>query len=190
MDTRLRRRFKGSVWGLALLLLLAIVAERAGVFRPTGGDWERFDRKSFIASEVVDGDTLWIEGQGERERIRLIGVDAPEHDAHWGDRATAYARSRAQGKPVIINLQETQTRDRYGRLLAYVYLSESESLNLAMIRDGHAYADRRFSHPLRGQFEAAENEARKAKRGLWKEVTVEQMPEWRRKWLERQGLAQ
>jgi endonuclease YncB( thermonuclease family) len=98
-------------------------------------------------------------------------------------------KRQAQGKQVTINLQETQTRDKYDRLLAYVYLSESESLNLALVRDGHAYADRRFSHPLRWQFEAGETEARKAGRGLWKEITVEQMPEWRQNWLRRHALS-
>jgi endonuclease YncB( thermonuclease family) len=70
-------------------------------------------------------------------------------------------------------------------LLAYVYLSDLDCLNLDMVRDGRAYADRRYRHTFRPQFELAEAEARKKQRGLWKDLTEEQIPPWRREWLQR-----
>lgn len=72
-------------------------------------------------------------------------------------------------------------------MLAYVYVGDSDNLNLDLVRDGEAYADRRFRHSMRPQFERAEAEARKANRGLWKEVTEAQMPPWRRDWLSRRA---
>ena len=101
------------------------------------------------------------------------GIDAPESDMYWGDRATEYMRARALNRPVTLRLESTQTRDRYKRLLAYVYLSDTDCLNLDVIRDGQAYADRRFRHTFRPQFEMAEAEARKKKRGLWKDLRNE-----------------
>lgn len=187
---------------LAYLLLVALAAsiglEHADIFeparrRPTGGgsDWRLFDQRTLEVARVIDGDTLEIRApDGQTVPVRLIGVDAPElrpseggPPDYWAERATDYARARADGQPVLLKLEPTQTRDRYQRLLAYVYLSDTEMLNLALVRDGQGYADRRFKHTFRPQFEMAENEARKKQRGLWKEVTEEQMPQWRREWL-------
>ena len=156
------------------------------------GDWAAFDQKSFVVRHVVDGDTLDIEPPdgGPRTKVRLIGVDAPEFNAYWFDAATQYATARADEKPVTVRLEPTRTRDKYGRLLAYVYLSDRESLNLALVRDGQAYADRRFKHTMASQFEQAENGARKKGTGLWNDVRDEQMPEWRQRWLaERAGAS-
>ena len=95
--------------------------------------------------------------------------------------------TRIEHKPVTLRLEQTETRDRYKRLRAYVYVSDSENLHLDLVRSGQAYADRRFRHSMKGQFERAEREARKARRGLWKDVTESQMPTWRREWLGRQN---
>ena len=96
-------------------------------------------------------------------------------------------RSRLAGAeivdPALQRLEPTQTRDKYRRLLAYLYVSDNENLNLSLVHDGQAYADRRFPHTLKPQFEQEENDARTKKRGLWKEVTESQMPAWRQKWL-------
>ena len=79
-------------------------------------------------------------------------------------------------------LEPLDTRDESGHLLAYVYLSESDDLNLDLIHDGQAYADRRRGHSRHAAFEQAESEARKKSRGLWSEVTIEQQPRWRQEW--------
>jgi endonuclease YncB( thermonuclease family) len=62
-------------------------------------------------------------------------------------------------------------------------VSDNENLNLSLVHDGQAYADRRFPHTLRPQFEQEENDARTKKRGLWNEVRDDQQPEWRQRWL-------
>jgi endonuclease YncB( thermonuclease family) len=73
--------------------------------------------------------------------------------------------------------------------MAYVYLTDGDNLNLDLIHDGEAYADRRTTHSLHSPFEAAENEARNKKRGLWREVTKEQMPAWRQQWMAGRGFS-
>jgi micrococcal nuclease len=154
-------------------------------------DWTTFDHQSFPVTHVVDGDTIHIRDSDSHETIiRLLGIDAPEmHDpttgkpAHWAENATRYLRARTEGKTVSLKLEPIETRDKYDRLLAYIYLGDSDCINMDLVRDGEAYADRRFKHSYRPQFEQAENEARTKKRGLWKDVTIDLMPPWRRVWL-------
>jgi micrococcal nuclease len=159
---------------------------------PADGDWARFDRGSFVVSRVVDGDTIHVVPVGmtaPTTKIRLIGIDAPETGMHFAEQATAYLITRTSARALTLRLEPTETRDRYDRLLAYVYVSDSDCLNLDMVRDGFAYADRRHRHTLRGQFEAAENEARKKSRGLWREITDADMPAWRQEWLRNRSTA-
>lgn len=195
LDRRLRRRSLGMLAGLAALasVLLLSILHHAGCVPHHGADWRDFDRREATVTRVVDGDTLRVRVDGNDDQevvVRLLGIDAPElrpreggGPEHFSRQATDYVRARAEDRRVLLQLEPTRTRDRFDRLLAYVWLSESESLNLALVRDGLAYADRRFDHTYRALFEQAENEARKKQRGLWKEITEDQMPSWRRQWL-------
>ena len=183
-----RLRYRRIAFTFLALLLASVIIGRT--WGRAGDDWASYDRRSFIVSRVIDGDTLDVApaAGAKPTRVRLLGVDAPEMhtDAgaeHWADAATRYASARSSGKLVTLKLEPTQTRDRYGRLLAYVYLSDAESLNLALVRDGQAYADRRFKHTMRFQFEQAETAARKKGTGLWKDVRPDAMPAWRQRWL-------
>jgi micrococcal nuclease len=190
---RRRRRIRRSIFTVLVLLALSVVLGRFDLFgRPRGSDWAIYDKQSFIVTHVVDGDTIDVAAAlgSKYTRVRLLGIDAPElhgddgQPQFWAEAATKYAAARSDHKTVTLKLEPTETRDKYGRLLAYVYLSDSEMLNLSLVRDGQAYADRRFRHTMRPQFEQTENAARKKQTGLWKDVRVAQMPPWRQRWLE------
>lgn len=194
LSSPLRQRRLLRVSGYFLILLIGSVScwDHLRTTTRSKDDWTSFDHRTFVVSRVVDGDTLHIQGRdGLGETIiRLLGVDAPEmHDpttnrpAHFAERATRYLTARVEGKTVSLRLEPIETRDRYDRLLAYIYLGESDCINLDLVRDGQAYADRRFPHSYRPQFEQAEGEARSKSRGLWKDLTEDQMPTWRRVWL-------
>ena len=116
-------------------------------------------------------------------RVRLLGVDAPDAGMVGEVEATAYTRARLKDKPVTLRLEPTQTRNDEHELLAYVFLSDNDNLNLDLIRDGKAYADRRIKHTLASPFEQAETEARKKSRGLWDGLRTEDQPAWRQAWL-------
>jgi micrococcal nuclease len=186
------RRTRFLLIFLVVLLIVAAAGDRLGLFRYRGDDWRRFDRQSHVVSRVIDGQTveLAVSPGGPGTRMRLLGIDAPALSSetnsagHWAEPSRDYLRRRVEGREVTIRLEMPQTRDPQGQILAYLFLGDQENLNLAMVRDGHAYADRRTRHPLRPQFELAENEARQRGRGLWKEVREDQMPTWRRQWLE------
>lgn len=180
-------------WAVGVVLVVlagALAGDRLRLFRYQGPDSDDFDKRTFAIASVVDGDTVRIRpvGGGEETRVRLIGIDAPElHPQgraadYWAVESTEYLKRRLAGGTVIVRLEPLEQRDRYGRLLAYLYVNETEMVNLEMVREGQAYADRRFKHSHKREFERYEAEARKKRRGLWEGVLPEQMPEWRRRW--------
>ena len=81
----------------------------------------------YLCTRVVDGDTIIIIIDDKNERVRLIGVDTPEivHPEKpvefFGQEATAFTKSMVEGKKVRLEYDQ-EKRDKYGRLLAYVYL--------------------------------------------------------------------
>lgn len=189
---RRRRLTRRSIFAALLLLALSTLLDRFGVFRYRGDDWGNFDRQDVIVARVVDGDTIRVRltPAAAEEPVRLLGIDAPETRlegapgaAHWGPQATAHLREMLADRTVTLRLDTTETRDKYGRLLAYLYVGDGQNVNLALVREGHAYAHRRFPHSLRRQFEQAEDEARGRGRGLWAGVKEPQMPAWRQRWL-------
>jgi endonuclease YncB( thermonuclease family) len=133
---------------------------------------------------VTDGDTIIVRTtDAEDIKIRLYGIDAPEHDQEGGAAATK-ALKPLQGRQVKIREMDTDPR--------IVALAEHEgrSVNLEQAKQGQAWYYAHFckEQPICGEMEAAEKEAREAKRGLWAEgwfwaKKVEPVPpwEWRRK---------
>lgn len=124
---------------------------------------------------MVDGDTVVVDLDGTRERVRLIGIDTPESvaenrpDQCYGAEASAYLSVMLpEGTPVTLILDE-EPRDQYDRLLAYVVRSHDQLfINLDLIEQGYAgtlfyppnthYADR---------FEEAVDVAAASGVGLW-----------------------
>lgn len=115
---------------------------------------------------VTDGDTIGVIYQGRDEAVRLIGFDAPETGRPFAAEAKSYLQQLVGGKQVRLEFDSEQ-RDRYGRLLAYVWLG-STLVNAELLRAGLATIytvapNTRYTTLLA----AAENEARQAGRGLW-----------------------
>jgi micrococcal nuclease len=123
---------------------------------------------------VVDGDTIVVRLAGREERVRYIGVDTPETVKPgtpvqcFGKKASAENHRLVDGRRVRL-VQDAEERDRYGRLLAYVYrASDGLFVNRELVRRGYAtpltiapnvrYASR---------FKAWSREARADGRGLW-----------------------
>jgi micrococcal nuclease len=129
---------------------------------------------TFKVVRVIDGDTIEIEGG---ERVRYIGIDTPETvDPRkpvqcFGFEASEKNKELVEGKEVRLEKDVTD-RDKYGRLLRYVYVN-SLFVNLELVKQGFAFS---YTYPpdVKHQAEilAAEEEARKAKRGLWKACPI------------------
>lgn len=127
-----------------------------------------------FVTKAVDGDTLDVSIDGQPEIIRLIGADTPEtHDPRkavqcFGQAAAAHTKSLAEGKRVRLEADpQDSNRDKYHRLLRYVYLPDGTLLNAELIKDGYAFAYTIFPFTKLDQFRALEVEARTANRGLW-----------------------
>lgn len=106
---------------LALLVLALTAAVLTSVAQPARE--AAFTLRGTV-SYVVDGDTLAVRlDNGRRERVRLIGIDTPERGGCLSARATGQARRLADNRRVVLRGDATQdTRDRYGRLLAYAWV--------------------------------------------------------------------
>jgi micrococcal nuclease len=120
---------------------------------------------------VVDGDTIDVLlTSGKRERIRLIGIDAPERGACYSAKATARMRALAQSQKVVLKGDATQaTRDRYKRLLAYVWLPGGKDLGYQLVAGGFAKVyvyDRAFRRL--SAYRNAESSAKGSTAGQWK----------------------
>ena len=160
-----------------------IVFDHAGLLGSTGNDWARFDQQTFPVVEIISGDEIIVRSGHDDIPVRLLSIDAPDAGLIGNAEAVAYTRERLKDRSVTLRLEPTQTRDASRALLAYVYLTDSDDLNLDLIHDGMAYADRRVKHTLAGLFEQREAEARKKFRGLWNGLRTEDMPAWRQAWL-------
>lgn len=194
-----RRRKAGilflCLFGFALLVLLdRSTARHRWPYRlaseiPTPAyDRDKYHGKTFTVARVIDGDTLDIDvrdGQSERTRIRLLGIDAPEIHSDqsppmfFGPQASRCARESALDKSVVVYLDALNpTRGKYGRLLAYVQLPDGRFLNEILLSEGCAYADRRFRHSFFNKYQQLETRASSRRKGLWQDVTQERLPEW------------
>ncbi len=130
---------------------------------------------------VVDGDTVDVRIGGREERVRLIGVDAPElGQGVWGERAREVLRRWVEGRVVRLE-RDVVERDRYGRVLAYVWV-DGRLVNEELLREGVAMLytvppNVRHVERLR----RAQEEARAAGRGVWGRGGLRERPwEYRR----------
>jgi endonuclease YncB( thermonuclease family) len=156
-----------TIIGLLCLLASAgaVVAGRAAA--ATAGE---FTQRG-VVTEIVDGDTLRVRlASGKSEKVRLIGIDAAERGACFAAPATERARQLALSKPVILRGDRTQdTRDRYGRLLAYVWIPGGRDLGYQLVAGGFAkvYVYRDPFQRL-SAYRTAESRAKSAPAGAWK----------------------
>lgn len=126
----------------------------------------------------VDGDTIRVRIANPPDElktveiIRLIGVDTPEtvHPQReveaFGKEASDFTRERLLGKTVYLAF-DWNLRDRYGRLLAYVFTEDRRCHNAELIRQGYGHAYTKYPFRFMEEFRGYEREAREQKRGLW-----------------------
>jgi micrococcal nuclease len=127
--------------------------------------------QNFIVKKVIDGDTLLLTNG---EYVRLIGVDTPETKhpekpvEYFGEEAYRFTKRMVEEKEVRLEYDQTR-RDKYGRLLAYVYLVDGTFLNAEIIKQGYGFAYTKYPFKYLEGFRRHEREAREKKRGLWGE---------------------
>lgn len=116
---------------------------------------------------MIDGDTAIL---ADGTHVRYIGIDAPEawpRPMCGAAAATAANAGLVEGRRATMRLDPAATRDRFGRLLAYLEVGDT-NVNVALVRQGRACAFPFGTTRLhREAIEAAEAEARAARRGVW-----------------------
>ena len=151
---------------LLVLLLLVGACSRAPAPVPT-------DTGTVVA--VVDGDTLDVDLGGRTERVRLLGIDTPETvdpdrpvGCH-GPEASALTHSLLPDGTAVRLERDTEARDRYGRLLAYVFrVDDGLFVNEAILAAGEAETlSIEPNHAYAGRLAAAAEAARASGTGLW-----------------------
>lgn len=125
-------RLPSVTLGLALALLLAACRLSALPQQPASGPGELAR-----VVQIVDGDTITVEIEERLETVRYIGLDTPERGAPGFRAATEANRALVGGKTVHL-LRDITDRDRFGRLLRYVYLRDGTPVNARLIAQGWA----------------------------------------------------
>jgi micrococcal nuclease len=174
------------VAGTGLLALLAVAAILLAGCRPEQAPrlatspaeratWPAApaDAVTVRVERVVDGDTFIAAVAGRSERVRLIGVDTPETVdpdrpvQPYGKQASNFARQMLGGRTVRL-VGDVEPRDKFGRLLAYVWLPDGTFWNALLAAEGYAQL---ITIPpdvtYAGLFRRLVEEARSANRGLW-----------------------
>ena len=126
---------------------------------------------------VADGDTITVlDGSRTQHKIRLSGIDAPEKKQPFGQRSKESLSDLVYSKTVTV---ETDKTDRYGREVGKVLIDGSDA-NLVQVQRGFAWHykayEREQSANDRKAYADAENEAKAAQRGLWKDTAP--VPPW------------
>ncbi|MEM4524406.1 MAG: thermonuclease family protein, partial [Archaeoglobaceae archaeon] len=134
------------VWIAFLFLLLCISSE--------------FER-AFVV-EVIDGDTLKL---SNGELVRLLGINAPEKGQKFYEEAKERLRELVEGKTVLLEKDKVD-RDRYGRLLRYVYVDDV-FVNVLLVKEGLAYAHIVEKLKYEAKLREAEKIARDSNLGIW-----------------------
>jgi micrococcal nuclease len=164
---------------VAVVVLVSACGGGSGAARPITAPG------AATVARVVDGDTIRVRIGGHEERVRLIGIDTPE-SVKPGTPVQCYAlaasaRTKAllpAGTPVRL-VRDVEERDRYGRLLAYVYrVRDGLFVNLSLVREGYAVAltiPPDVAHTA--EFVAGAREAREKGRGLWSRCAPDAIPD-------------
>ncbi len=155
------------VWYILILMILSFLG---GLFSNLSiNKQDDKNQEVYFVKRVIDGDTILL---STGERVRYIGINAPESVAPnrpvecFGKEASKFNRKLVEGKYVILK-KDVSEKDKYGRLLRYVYV-DNIFVNLELVKRGYAYAytvppDVKYAE----LFLKAQREAKRKKLGLW-----------------------
>lgn len=165
------------VSALALLAPFAVAA-----LQGKGNDWFHTATRQAAQSNpglysidhFIDGDTIAVKMNGKSESVRLIGVDTPEtHKPNtpvqcYGPAAAAFTKNLIGSQQVRLQADSLSTgRDRYNRLLRYVYLPDGRLVEAELIKNGYGFAYTQFPFAKSAEFVQYQDKASSSHKGLW-----------------------
>jgi micrococcal nuclease len=171
--------------GFMLMIIIFVIIQQ---FRKPEDTTTVFNKGvDLFVERVVDGDTFVL---STGEKVRLLGIDTPEKyeskklnkDAEMsgqdkktikklGMLASDYVKGFVEGKKVRLEKEPNyDDKDRYGRLLRYIYLEDGTFVNGKIIRDGYAQVYEKYPISKLDELRKYQREARENQRGLWGKV--------------------
>lgn len=175
---RLNRRTRSAA-ALIFILLISVLSWASQRY-PSKFAWlvEELPAGTYKVVEFADGDTIQVDMNGRAETIRFIGVDTPEtQDPRkavqcFGKAASDFTKNLIGHSPVRLEADPLSTnRDRYNRLLRYVYLPDGRLVQAEIIKEGYGFAYTSFPFTMSDEFQLYQMQARKQGKGLWGQCT-------------------
>jgi endonuclease YncB( thermonuclease family) len=165
--------------GIGLIVTGSLtLAQQKGLINRAAANIQQVQPGLYHVSEFVDGDTIIVDMNGHPETLRFIGVDTPEtHDPRkavqcFGQVAAEFTKSLIGKNNVRLESDPINTnRDRYNRLLRYVYLPDGRLVNGEIIRQGYGFAYTGFPFTKSVEFLGYQKSAREQGIGLWGKCT-------------------
>ncbi len=171
------KRQKRQLLSVLLTLIFASViwvAQQQGWISQSAQQVQQLQLGTYAITNFVDGDTITVDMNGTKERIRMIGVDTPEtQDPRvpvqcYGKAASDFTKNLIGTNAVRLEADPTNTnRDRYNRLLRYVYLPDNRLVNAEIIKSGYGFVYTLFPFQKLEEFREYERQARDQNLGLW-----------------------
>jgi micrococcal nuclease len=176
--TRKQKRL-ASLLVAVVAISLSFAGQQLGWFEQPIQEIQEQNPGFYTVTRFSDGDTITVDMNGTKETIRMIGIDTPEtHDPDtpvqcYGPAASAYTKNLIGTQKVRLEADPTnQNRDRYDRLLRYVYLPDGRLVQEEIVRNGYGFAYTSFPFTKKEQFVALEEQAKANFKGLWGNCTV------------------
>lgn len=177
------RRYRWLFVIAVLFIISYVVTYKLGWLHSIETKWLMNNQPgTYEVQDFRDGDTVTVDMNGVTETIRFIGIDTPEtHKENtpvqcFGPEASSYTKQRIGQKRIrLVADRLTTNRDRYDRLLRYVYLADGNDLGLELVSKGYAFA---YAFPFANtqKYNQAMQKAQNAKLGLWESCDATQDP--------------
>lgn len=176
MPRLIRRRLFRLIF---FVLVIAVATTQSGWLKSGVKTVAKNEPGLYSVSNFVDGDTIAVDMNGRTETVRFIGVDTPEtHKPNtpvqcFGPNAAAYTKQLIGNQRVRLQADPMDTnRDRYGRLLRYIYLPDGTLVEDKLISQGYGFAYTLFPFEKKQQFVDEQDRAKQAGLGLWSACQV------------------
>ena len=164
---------------ISCILILSVIPLAYGIKERYSPDVKKGTGNTVRVEKIYDGDTLAAFVDGHFEKIRLIGIDAPELDQRpWGKKAKKCLETLMAAADSMISLEyDLEQRDKYGRILAYIWTKDGKMMNEEMLKKGCAVI---FTIPPNikyvERFRAAQKKAHELEAGIWGENGLRERP--------------
>jgi len=174
-------KWRNLGWILAIILFLILISKGEKEDKITENNLEKLTPTEivtptesikndlFLVTKVIDGDTIMVKINNEEKSIRLIGINTPETNECFGKEATERMKELVENKKVKLEADGTQDdKDKYDRLLRYIYLEDGTFVNEQLIKDGLAKEyTYKIAYKFQIEFKSDQKSAEEEKIGLW-----------------------